>query len=300
MQARRCTGALLTALAVAGASTGCSSAGASAADISVVASTDVYGAIAEELAAGLPARRVSVTSIIADPAVDPHSYEANPRDELAISRADLILENGGGYDDFVDDLRKASGASARVINAIAVSGRAGEQPLNEHVWYDVATTRTVAARISQFLIAHDPSDAAVLRRNARSFSSALGRLQRIEANIRRKHAGAGAAVTEPVPLYLLEACGLVNRTPAEFSAAVENGTDASPQVLQALLDLFSEHRVQLLAYNEQTSDTQTDQVVAAAKANAVAVVTVTESLPADIAFPAWLGGILRAVEAALS
>src|SRR4051812_50153370 len=97
MQARRCTGALLTALAVAGASTGCSSAGASAADISVVASTDVYGAIAEELVAGLPARRGSVAVIIADPAVDPHPYEAKPRDELAIPPARLLLRNGRRY-----------------------------------------------------------------------------------------------------------------------------------------------------------------------------------------------------------
>ncbi len=35
------------------------------------------------------------------------------------------------------------------------------------------------------------------------------------------------AITEPLPLYLLQACGLVNKTPPAFSDAVEDGTGVS-------------------------------------------------------------------------
>ena len=68
--------------------TGCS--GTSAADddgrIRVVASTDVWGDVVRQI--GGPA--VSVDSIISDPDRDPHEYAADPRDQLAVSRARKI------------------------------------------------------------------------------------------------------------------------------------------------------------------------------------------------------------------
>jgi zinc/manganese transport system substrate-binding protein len=300
MSRRRRLGVLLAAATVAGTLTACSAAGGESADIQIVASTDVYAAVAQQLAAGLPPGRVGVSSIIGDPAVDPHSYEASPRNELAISRADLIIENGGGYDDFVDTLRSAAGAGAPVIDAVALSGHAHDADLNEHVWYDFPTVERVARRVTAFLLARDKSDATVLRRNAARFAADLHRLESTEARIRSADGGAGVAITEPVPLYLLQACGLINRTPVEFSKAIEDGTDASPRVLHASLELFSEHQVRLLAYNAQTAGPQTDQVINAAKDHDVPVVAVTETLPSSITYVRWMRGILRDVAAALS
>jgi zinc/manganese transport system substrate-binding protein len=291
----------LVAAAVLGASAGCSPAAGESADIQIVTSTDVYAAIAQRLVAGLPPGRVAVTAIIGDPAIDPHEYEASARNELAISRADLIVENGGGYDDFVDELRRAAGASAPVINAVDVFAHAANVDIeNEHVWYDLPNVERVARRITAFLLGHDKADAPVLRRNARAFAGALHRLEAAEARIRAAHAGAGVAITEPVPAYLLIACGLVNHTPDEFSHAIEEGTDASPRVLQDTLDLFSQHRVRLLVYNAQTAGPQTDQVINAATENHVPVVPVTETLPASVSYVHWMRSILQDIAGALS
>ena len=85
---------------------GCSSSPTSAADsdadgtIQVVASTNVYGSIAAQIGGD----RVDVTSIIESATQDPHSYEATARDRLTVQKADLVIENGGGYDAFVDTL----------------------------------------------------------------------------------------------------------------------------------------------------------------------------------------------------
>src|SRR5690554_4959959 len=68
--------------------------------ISVVASTNVYGNIAESVGGDL----IEVTSIIDDPSQDPHSFEADARVQLALSKADIVIENGGGYDPFVHKL----------------------------------------------------------------------------------------------------------------------------------------------------------------------------------------------------
>jgi zinc/manganese transport system substrate-binding protein len=295
--------AVIAAGAAVLSSTACSSAssGGSPGSVSVVASTNVYADIVEQIAGKLAGGKVKINSIISDPNADPHSYEANTRSQLAISRADLIIENGGGYDDFMDTMRKSSNAKAQVINVVDLSGKKAQSggELNEHVWYDFPTVDKLVSRIEQFLVAHDKADTTALHANASAFTEKLRRMEATEARVRAAHAGDGVAITEPVPLYLLGACGLVNRTPADFSQAVEEGTEVSPSVLQETLDLFSAHAVALLAYNEQTTGAETEKVLTAAKDNHVAVVAMTETLPAGKTYLTWMQGNLDAIDAAL-
>jgi zinc/manganese transport system substrate-binding protein len=287
---------------VALAASACSSSSAgSGSGISVVASTNVYGDIVDQVAGDQAGAKVKVTSLISDPSADPHSYEADTRNQLAISRADLTIENGGGYDDFVDRMRKSAGEHGTLINVVDLSGKkatAGAD-LNEHVWYDFPTVATLVARIATVLAEKDPSDAATYRANAAAFTTKIHALQTQEAQIKGTHGGDPVSITEPVPLYLLQACGLVNKTPAAFSKAIEAGTEVSPRVLQDTLDLYKNKQVKLLAYNEQTSGAETDRVLAAAKANSVAVVPVTETLPAGKSYLSWMQSNLAAVRSAL-
>ena len=81
--------------------------------IQVVASTDVYGQIAEEIGGDA----IEVTSIITSASQDPHSFEATAQDQLAVSRADLIIQHGGGYDAFMDSLIEARDAHGHGITA---------------------------------------------------------------------------------------------------------------------------------------------------------------------------------------
>ncbi|MCU1401883.1 MAG: transporter substrate-binding protein [Microbacteriaceae bacterium] len=294
-------GLLLTTVAVAAiAITGCSSssqAPAAGGKISLVASTDVWGDVAKQIGGNA----ISVTSIITDPNQDPHSYEADAQVQLALSHASVVIENGGGYDDFVDTLLKgANNPKATVLNAVDISGFAQNSNLNEHVWYDFPTVQKVAAKITAKLSSLDSANAAVFAANQKKFEAALGTLEASEAAIKASPAGgSGVAITEPVPLYLLEASGLVNKTPAKFSEAIENGTDVAPDLLQQTLALFSGHKVKLLSYNEQTTGPQTEQVLAAAKAAGVAVVPVRETLPAGKDYLAWMTDNIAAVKAAL-
>ena len=265
--------------------------------VSVVASTNVYGDIVRQIAGD----KVTVTSIISDPAADPHSYEANTRTQLDLSKADVVVENGGGYDDFVDTMLKAADSDATVLNAVELSGRtapAGGE-LNEHVWYDFPAMGKLADALTTALSAADPGNATTFTTNATAFKQKLQGLESTEAGIRAAHTGAGVAITEPVPGYLLEACGLANRTPEEFSEAIEEGTDVPAAVLNDTLALFTGKQVKLLAYNEQTSGPETEKVLQAAKDNQVGVVPVTETLPAGKDYVTWMTGNLAAVDSAL-
>src|SRR5215213_6716455 len=74
------------------------------AGIRVVASTNVYADLVRQVAGDT----VGVTSVISDPAQDPHSYEADAKTQLALSRARVVIENGGGYDDFMDTMLRSA------------------------------------------------------------------------------------------------------------------------------------------------------------------------------------------------
>lgn len=285
----------LAALAAAG----CSSPHAADGRVQVVTSTDVYGSIVRAVAGS----RADVTALIDDPAQDPHSFEASARNQLAVSRADVLVENGGGYDDFLNQLRDASSKpGATTLNVVALSGHAAPPggELNEHVWYDFGSVARFVTRLVAVLSGRDPRHAQAFRAAAARFAAGLRGLEAIESRIRARYAGTPVAITEPLPDYLLEACGLVVRTPNSFSAAVEGGTDVSATVLEQTLAQFDDHAVRVLVYNAQTAGAETTRVLATAHADGIPAVPVTETLPPGTGYLAWMRANLVALERALA
>ncbi|QWT25276.1 zinc ABC transporter substrate-binding protein [Subtercola sp. PAMC28395] len=275
-------------------------AGGGHSTISIVTSTNVYG----DIAAQIGGAAVSVTSIITDPSKDPHEFTADAQNQLAVSKADIVVENGGGYDDFFD----AMVASARnpdvvVVNAATVSGK-DQHPangsFNEHLWYDIPTVSKVADELAVRLTALVPADSAAISSNAAVFQHKLASLEATEAQLKSTYSGTPVAITEPVPLYMLDAIGLVNVTPEKFSAAVEGGTDAAPDVVAETEALFTTGEVRLFVYNSQTVGPQTDAVRASAIAAGASTVPVTETLPAGSTFTGWMADTLAALSSALA
>jgi zinc/manganese transport system substrate-binding protein len=278
--------------------TGCASTAHDDGRVHVVTSTNVYGSIVEAVGGN----RVDVTSIVSDPARDPHSVEPSARVQLALARADVVVENGGGYDDYVDTLLAgANNTGATVINATATSGYDTSGDFNEHVFYDVPTMIAVINSVESSLAARDPESSTTFDHNATALITQLAALQsRIDA-LAADWSGTGVAITEPVPLYLLDALGLVNVTPSDFSEAIEEGTDVPPLALHETLALFADGKARVLVYNEQTESAQTEQVKAAAVAAGVPVVGVTETLPTSSAgYVQWMTDTVNAIEKALT
>ncbi|MBW0103597.1 metal ABC transporter solute-binding protein, Zn/Mn family [Pseudonocardia sp. KRD291] len=294
--------------------------------VQVVASTDVWGSVAKAVGGD----RVAVTSIIDSPEKDPHEYEATPTDATSVGRAGLVLVNGGGYDAFMSGLVDASGNTAPVVDAVALSGlegageaagahahegeeaaHEGEQAggeaghehgaFNEHVWYSLPTVQKVANDVAARLGTIDPAGAAAYTANAQRFDASVTGLTQKAGAIGAAHPGAKVAVTEPVPGYLLEAAKLQDVTPEEFSESVEEGNDPPAAVLQQTLALFTaQPPVSALVLNGQTQTPTTDQVKAAATTAAVPVVEVTETLPEGTGdYAAWMGAQIDALAGAL-
>ena len=307
-------GLLLTACApTAGNSRGTAGDGV----VDVVASTSVYG----DIVSSIGGDKVRVSSIINRTSQDPHSYEATTQDKLAVSKAELVVENGGGYDAFIDTLAADTGLDhSNVINAVDVSGLATESPaaaspgsespdasghahehagLNEHVWYSLPAMSRLADAVAEKLGALEPASAQTFRTNAEAFKDSLGGLETKLAAIKSSADHAPVAVTEPVPLYLLEDAGLENQTPAEYTAAIEEDADVPPAVLKATIDLVGSRGVRLLAYNTQTEGPQTVALKKAAETAGVPVVNFSETLPDGQSYAQWMAGNVESISKAL-
>ena len=290
-------GALSATLALADCGGDASTGSGSAEDgLTVVASTNVYGSIASSIAGDA----AEVTSIIDDPSADPHSFEADTRTQLALSRATIVVENGGGYDDFVDTmLAAADNPDVTVVNAVEVSGKDTSGEFNEHVWYDLGTVRLVAQSIETALSEASPDDAQTFQDNLTTFEAGLDTLQQTIETDAATTTGVPVAITEPVPGYLLDALGADDRTPVEFSEAIEEETDVPVDVLAETLALFTGKQVRALVYNEQTTGPQTEQVLTAARDNGVVDVPVTETLPEGKDYTTWMTENVDAIATAL-
>lgn len=324
---RLATAALLVpALALAG----CAPADPAADDatLAIVASTSVYGDIVSTIAGDA----AEVTAIISDIAQDPHDYEATTRDALALSRADLVVMNGGGYDSFMTTLLDAQTGDPVVVDAVAISGLLGDShgdehadhddhgdehadhddhadhdhgdhdhgAVNEHVWYELHVMIDLVEHLAHELSELDAANAALFERNADALVAELGALDARVHALADTHDGLEVAVTEPVPLYLLELAGLHDATPVEFTRAIESGADAPALVVQEVVDLVSGGGVVFLAYNEQTVGPQTERVLEAAQASALPVLSFSELLPEGMTYLEWMTANVDAIEAALS
>ena len=293
----RVVGILAAAAVSLSGCSGSSKAGdpASPADtVRVVASTDVYGDIAKTIGGDA----VTVTSVIDDPAKDPHSYEADAQTQLALTKAQVVIENGGGYDEFMDTMLKSARQQPTLINVTELSGyntQPADGEFNEHLWYDFPTVAKLATQLGTAFSAAAPSHSGTIAANVTAFQRKLQSLEKQEATAKAGKAATGVAITEPVPLYLLTACGFENRTPPEFSEAIEEDTDVAPGVLKQTLDLFDTHRVELLVYNDQTGGPQTEAVLAAAQKNNVPAVPVAETLPTGKTYLSWMSENVAAI-----
>ncbi|WP_426003261.1 metal ABC transporter solute-binding protein, Zn/Mn family [Paenarthrobacter sp. NyZ202] len=307
--------ALLLSSCAGTAGAGDSSPASSSGAIEVVTSTNVYGDIVKAVGGD----KVNVSSIITKTSQDPHSYEASAQDKLVISKAKLVVENGGGYDEFLHKIADETKVGHdNMISAVDVSGLAPEGEshteeshsgeghthdhgeFNEHVWYSLDTMGKLADAIAGKLGSLDAASASTYTANADAFKAKLGELTGKLDALKAAHQASPVAITEPVPLYLLEAAGLENKTPEAYSAAIEEGTDVPAAVLKETTDLVSAKSVKLLAYNEQTEGPQTESVKRAAEAAGVPVVNFTETLPDGKDYLQWMGGNVESLSAALA
>jgi zinc/manganese transport system substrate-binding protein len=222
---------------------------------------------------------VQASAIMSNPNTDPHSFEASIAVAREVGNAQLIVQNGIGYDDFMNSIESASPNSGRTVINVQRLLKLPDSTPNPHLWYDPATMPQVADAIAGALSAIQPSHAAYFAANAAAFKASLKPLTAAIASFKAAYPGTTVATTEPVADYLLTALGADNLTPWTFQAAIMNGVDPSPQNVAVQRALFTEHKVRVFLYNQQVTDALTQSFITLAEQNHIPVVGVYETMP---------------------
>lgn len=281
--------------------------------LQVVASTSVYA----EVARAVGGSAVQVRAIVDKTSQDPHSYEATARDKLALSQADVVIANGGGYDPFMDalaqglelpagsmihavDFQKGHGEPADA-SAGTDAGHGGHDhsEANEHVWYDVHTVGALAEGLAREYSALMPQKSEEFMASAAAFEQGIDALGASITDLRSVAKGKKFAMTEPLGFYLLTDAGMSDGTPAGISSAMEAGEDVPPLLLKKLSDGLAADDYALLAVNTQTSGPQTEQVSAMAQKSGVPVLDLTETVPEGHDYISWMESNVKNLEVAL-
>jgi zinc/manganese transport system substrate-binding protein len=293
---------LAVAVALAPLLAGCGSsngkgATASSGRITAVGAENEYANVISQIGG----RYVQVSAIMSNPNTDPHTFEASPSVAQSVGGAQLVIQNGVGYDDFMEKIEEASPNSARkVIDVQKLLGLPGSTP-NPHLWYKPTTMPAVAKALASDLSALQPAHAAYFKANAEKFERSLQPWLRALKAFSGRHPGTTVATTEPVGDYMLEAAGIENLTPFSMQADIMNGTDPAPQDITLQNRLFADHEAKVFVYNQQVTDTITEGFLEAAAAANVPVVGVYETMPTPgYDYQSWMMAELRALEAAVS
>ncbi|WP_269854849.1 metal ABC transporter solute-binding protein, Zn/Mn family [Streptomyces sp. RPT161] len=291
--------AALTAVTATACSSSSSKTGAASTGktIQVVAAENEYADVVSQIGG----QYVSVTGIMSNPNTDPHTFEANPKVAHTVSSAQLIVQNGVGYDDFMGKTEQASSNSHRqVIDVQKLLGLPDSTP-NPHLWFKPTTMPAVAKAIAADLSAMDPSHKADFEANAAKFDNSLQPWNQAISQLKASAPGAAVATTEPVADYLLDALGFKNLTPWAFQADVMNGTDPSPQDVATEKALFTQHKAKVFVYNQQVTDSLTQSLMTLAKQNNIPVVGVYETMPTPgYTYQSWMNAEVSALRNAVA
>jgi len=271
--------------------------GAAGAELRVVAAESLWGSIASQLGGD----KVEVTSLIDNPATDPHDYEPTTVDARAVATAQLVIANGVGYDTWVSKLLAANPSSGRdVVEVGTVVGAAQDD--NPHRWYNPADVRRVAAAITTALSKADPADTGYFASQRQAFETVgLARYDALIAEIKATYAGTRVGASESIFAMLAPALGLDLITPPSFLRAISEGTEPTAGDKSTIDAQIQNREIAAYVYNVQNATPDVRAQVDAAKAAGIPVTTITETLtPPNATFQDWQCAQLISLEHALA
>jgi zinc/manganese transport system substrate-binding protein len=299
--ARVASAAVLTVAAVV--LTACSSgsgttpAANSSATITAVGAENEYANVISQIGG----KYVHVSAIESNPNTDPHTFEASASVANLIASAGLVVQNGLGYDTYMNKIEAAAPSSGRkVIDVQHLLGLPDSTP-NPHLWYKPSTMPAVAKAVAADLSALQPAHKAYFAAKAAAFDTSLQPWYHAIAQFKARYPGTPVATTEPVGDYLLQAAGTRNLTPFAFQADIMNGVDPAPQYVSLQDGLFSGHKVKVFLYNQQVTDSLTASFLAAAHRDGIPVVGVYETMPEPgYDYQSWMMAETAALERAVA
>ncbi len=264
--------------------------------IQIVAAENFWGSLISQLGG----TRVNVLSIVTDPNADPHEYESNTADAIAIANARLVIVNGAGYDEWALQLIAASNTPNQIVLNVQelVNQTVGANP---HFWYSPYYVNDTVNAMYQDLVSINPANTAYYTQQYAALNASLAVYNGRIDEIKQQFGGVKVASTESIFVYLANATSLDLVSPAAFMQAVSEGNDPPAQSIVQFNQLIQSGTVKVLVYNSQTVTQSTLSIEALAKQQRIPIVPITETVqPPTAIFQDWMNSELIAIQTALN
>lgn len=255
--------------------------------ITVVSSINQWGSLAAELGGD----DVKVTSIVNTTNVDAHDFEPKTSDIAKLSKAQIVIANGAGYDSWAT---KALGKSSSLVSAASVVGAMeGDNP---HLWFSKDARSGMAEAITDAYIKALPSKKKDFQQRLKTWQQGEKSLEKWTGDFTKNHSKLTYAATEPVAYYLMADLGFDDATPKGYAQSVASEGESAPADLQSFQQLIEKRSIDVLINNTQEASDATNMITGTAGRSDVPVVDVSEQMPEKAeSLNAWINQLVNTI-----
>ena len=247
--------------------------------VSIVTTTNVYADIAKNVVGNYG----SVQAIVKNSATDPHDFEPTTADAKELTKANIIVANGLGYDTWMNKLASSVSKKPVLVGEDLMGLKKGDNP---HIWYDLDMPTKYVNYLVKRLSKLDKKHAAYFKENGDKYLAKVAKIKQIAKSTDKKN-NKPVFVSEPVFDYGLEEAGY-KIGDKEFEEAIENGTDPSPKTINKMTNEIKDKKIAFFVNNTQASSSTVKTFVKLAKENGVPVLNVRETIPNHMTYLDWM------------
>ena len=263
--------------------------------INVVSTENQYGSVAKLIGR----ENVNVTNIINNADGDPHTFISSVKNAKLLADADVLIYNGADYDSWINNILKGN-KNAVIIKVQDLDNylKTSKLGINPHLWFKPQTFPNLAKKLTSVYSQLDSYNVSSYKNNYKEFKQKYQAVYNIVGDIKAKYKGTPVTATEPLFGYMVEALHLKMKG-LKFQWVIMNGSEPSPRMMISYQDLLESKKIKVLFYNQQVTNTTTNNILKLAKKNNIAVVGVTETMPVDKDAISWMINALEETQKAL-
>jgi zinc/manganese transport system substrate-binding protein len=241
---------------------------------------------------------VTTTTLLSDPDADPHEFQPTANDVRAFQNAQLLVENGLGYDDFADRIVGTMQSPPTRLRAGDIVGL--EVGANPHVWYGAGYVEQIRSAILANLKTLNPEAAGYYDAQAAVLDQRFTTYHNLIDQIASRYGDVPVGATESIFENMANTTRLNLVSPPEFMQAMSEGNELTARDMALFQNQITSRQIKVLVYNTQTVTNLTDQLMRMAEQNDIPVVGVSETMPPGAqTFQGWQASELQQLRLAL-
>ncbi len=199
---------------------------------------------------------------------EPHDFEITSKDMADLTKADLFIYNGGGMEQYIDNVKKA----VKEIKYIEASSNMSIEGLDPHFWISPLKAKKQMENIKNALSEIDSDNADYYNSNYNFYADKLDRLDNSIKDSLSKIKNTNLVVTHPAFGHFCRAYSLNQVAIAR--------DEADPKTMSGIIDFIKNNNVKAVFCEDFSSSNLADSI---AKETGVKILTLNpiESLSAE-------------------